>query len=516
MKRVYIAMMLVLLIFLSACGKDSTRDGEAGKDSKQASVESAKMKEYENMLDPKNPLTVEVWHYYNGVQKNEFDRLVAEFNAGIGAQKGILVEGVSKGGTSELVSELLRAADREVGAQKLPNISTSYSDVAWELDQKEVLSDLRQYFTNEEIDEFVSGYIQEGEVHRPGQLKILPIAKSTEVMILNKTDWDEFSRATKSELSELETMEGLVRVAKRYYEWTDAETETPNDGRAFFGRDAIANYVFSGMRELSGDLISYDEEGKLTVNTDKASVKKLYDHFYLPYALGYFSAQSRFRSDDMRIGNIICFVGSSTASSYLRDEVMDEQGKSRSVAYEVLPIPHFEGAKRKTATQQGAGMIVLKSEPKLEYASSVFLKWLTAKENNVRFAIGTGYLPVKKSLYEEGAFQEVLRSQGIQTSSLQERSYMVGMKTVRECDLVVPIAFDQSFRLRQELQQMMERGAETAHELYKDLTATIGVDEARKKIQDESLFEQWYLEFAEMVEKYRSDAESKGAQSDIK
>ena len=31
-------------------------------------------------LDPKNPVTVEIWHYYNGPQKTAFDDLVSQFN----------------------------------------------------------------------------------------------------------------------------------------------------------------------------------------------------------------------------------------------------------------------------------------------------------------------------------------------------------------------------------------------------------------------------------------------------
>ena len=33
-------------------------------------------------LDPKNPVTVEIWHYYNGPQKTAFDELVSQFKIG--------------------------------------------------------------------------------------------------------------------------------------------------------------------------------------------------------------------------------------------------------------------------------------------------------------------------------------------------------------------------------------------------------------------------------------------------
>ena len=46
------------------------------------------------------------------------------------------------------------------------------------------------------------------------------------------------------------------------------------------------------------------------------------------------------------------------------------------------------------AVQQGAGMVVTKSDEAREKAAVTFLKWFTAPEQNVRFAMSSGYLPV--------------------------------------------------------------------------------------------------------------------------
>ena len=71
--------------------------------------------------------------------------------------------------------------------------------------------------------------------------KIFPVAKSTELLFLNDTDWKLFAAATGAQYSDLETVEGLVKTAEAYYNWTDAQTDTPNDGKALFGRDAICS-----------------------------------------------------------------------------------------------------------------------------------------------------------------------------------------------------------------------------------------------------------------------------------
>ena len=38
-------------------------------------------------LDPNNPVSLTLWHYYNGAQQAAFDELVEEFNATAGQKK---------------------------------------------------------------------------------------------------------------------------------------------------------------------------------------------------------------------------------------------------------------------------------------------------------------------------------------------------------------------------------------------------------------------------------------------
>ena len=45
--------------------------------------------------------------------------------------------------------------------------------------------------------------------------------------------------------------------------------------------------------------------------------------------------------------------------------------------------------------------MVSKTNEKKEYAASVFIKWLTSPEQNMRFISKTGYLPVTKQAFEQ-------------------------------------------------------------------------------------------------------------------
>ena len=56
--------------------------------------------------------------------------------------------------------------------------------------------DLAPYFTDEERAAYVDSYLTEGDFDDSGSIKIFPVAKSTELLFLNDTDWKLFAAAT--------------------------------------------------------------------------------------------------------------------------------------------------------------------------------------------------------------------------------------------------------------------------------------------------------------------------------
>ena len=73
--------------------------------------------------------------------------------------------------------------------------------------------DLKEYLTQEEQDKYIKSYIEEGEFSGDGSLKIFPTAKSTEIFMLNKTDWNKFAEATGADLNDLKTIEGVTLLS---------------------------------------------------------------------------------------------------------------------------------------------------------------------------------------------------------------------------------------------------------------------------------------------------------------
>ena len=181
MRRRWIAAVsagTMALSLLTGCGASQTAKSEVVK------------------LDPNNPVSLTIWHYYNGAQQAAFDQLVQEFNASVGKEKGIYVEGYSQGSVSDLEKAVSDSVAEKVGAQPLPDVFSTYADTAYAVQQQGKLADLNQYFTADELSDYVDAYIQEGHFYDDEALYLFPVAKSTEVMMLNATDWKTFADAT--------------------------------------------------------------------------------------------------------------------------------------------------------------------------------------------------------------------------------------------------------------------------------------------------------------------------------
>ena len=334
---------------------------------------------------PAKVTDIMVWTYYNGDQLESFTSLVDQFNETVGAQKGIKVSTESQGSVNDLETSVLDSAEGKVGAAAMPNIFSAYADTAYALDQMGMVVDLAPYLTEEEKAQFVEGYLSEGDFGEGDSIKIFPVAKSTELLFLNDTDWQAFAAATGATYEDLSTVEGLVATAGKYYDWTDARTAAPDDGKALFGRDAMANYMLIGAKELGSTLFTV-ENGKMTVNLTEDVARKLWENYYVPFVKGWFAGEGRFRSDDIKTGNVLAYVGSNSSATFFPKQVQVSDTESHEISLKVLPNPSFAGSEE-VAVQQGAGMVVTKSTPEEEAACVTFLKWFTQPENNIQFAV---------------------------------------------------------------------------------------------------------------------------------
>ncbi|KUO77097.1 MAG: sugar ABC transporter substrate-binding protein [Desulfosporosinus sp. BRH_c37] len=431
-------------------------------------------------LTPSKPVTVTVWHYYSGHIKDKFDVKVSEFNETIGIERGIVVDAQSLGDVQQLADAVFDAANKNIGSQPLPDIFMAYPENAFRIQRVTELVNLDELFSKDGLERYRAEFLEEGRFGKDQKLRILPIAKSSEILYINKTFWDLFSKKTGADVQTLSTWEGLAEVAKKYYEHT---------GKAFLGIDSNANYMLLSAMQLGNEMYTFKDDS-VRLNFPVVVARNIWNYYYVPYIKGYFKKNGRFSSDDAKTGSVIAYTGSTAGAGYFPMEVTVHQGEVYPIEPMTLTYPYF-GSGKSYAFQQGAGMCVAKSDKAHEYASGVFLKWFTEPKQNIEFAVSSGYLPVmNESLDKERLYEEIKKSgtSGAITNMIETTLQM--LETRR-------LYYDKPFKGSYEMRLLLD--SHLYNKISRDLELLdkrVASGEKREKVIEsfvsESQFERWY------------------------
>ena len=330
------------------------------------------------------PTTVTLWHVYGGEVTSPLNVLVEEFNRTVGQEKGIRVRVDSVSNTNVIHESVLAAAYDDPGASELPDLFVSYPKTVLALPDENILVDYHDYFSDEELDSFLPEFLEEGTVN--GRLAVLPIAKSTEILYVNKTAFDRFSAATGAVLDDLSTWERLYALAEQYKDWSG--------GKCFFVHDYHFNYFQVGVESMGEDFFT---------GSGLAFGPK-FAYAWAPYAraalTGTLWLGGGYATEPLRTGDAIVSVASSASVLYYSDVVTYPDNSTEQVEIISLPCPTFEGGE-KLVMQRGAGLCTVKSTPAREEACMTFLKWLTEPKRNVDFVTALGYMPVTKEGFDD-------------------------------------------------------------------------------------------------------------------
>ncbi len=443
----------------------------------------------QKLLNPDKPITVSLWHYYNGTIKEEFDTLVSEFNETVGTENGVIIETQSYGEIPLLETALFEAANESVGSLPMPDIFAAYSDYAYQLARKTDLVPLENYFSDEELAAYRTEFLKEGQFLADGKSYILPVAKSTENLFINKTDWEPFAYKHQLTNDVLQTWEGIYQVAEIYYKET---------GKSFFSHDSFANFIFTFSKQFGDQLFSIDKEGNASFTLTEEGGKAIWDYLYRPYLYGYFKKEGRFSSDDAKTGEVIAFISSTSGAGYFPKDVTIEQS-TYEIEPLVLPYPYIH-EDNQYVVQQGAGMSITKSEETHEYGAALFLKWFTEIEQNMSLSIQTGYLPVKNEIYENDLLIQELEHNPLKNKAITD-SFIVTNQMLKNYTFFNNPPFSNSDLTRNVIEKHLY------DKIINDLEIlTLEVKNGRNRsdvlqemISDEQ-FSEWFTHFKEEIE----------------
>lgn len=339
----------------------------------------------------KDPITLTIWHVYGGQTDSPLNDMIDEFNETVGAEEGIKLQVTVVSNTNNIHNAVLRAANKEPGAAELPDMFISYPKTILAMPDSNILVDYKDYFSEEELSAYIPSFLEEGTID--DRLVSFPLAKSTEIMFIDKTLFNRFSKETGAKIEDLNTWEGLFNLSTEYYRWTDKQTpDIEGDGKTFFVNDYHFNYFQVGTESMGEDFF---ENGEIAYG-------KKFEKVWNPYAKaaieGGIWLNEGYATEPLRTGNAVVSVASSASVLYYEDIVTYEDNRSEKIEVIAKPVPHFENGE-KIVMQRGAGFCTVKSTPEKEQAAATFLKWLTEPENNVRFVTQVGYMPVTEESF---------------------------------------------------------------------------------------------------------------------
>ncbi len=447
-------------------------------------------------LDKDAPITLTLWHYYVGRNKISLDDAVAEFNKTVGFEKGIIVQAVGYGSIADLEADVLQSADGINGGKLMPDLFSSYADMAYKINETGKLADLTPYFSKDETDEYMGIFIKDGQF-KGGKLQIIPVVKSTEILYVNDTEWEQFKAEKQwTDDAMLSTWESIYDASKQFYEWTAQCAPDKETGRAFMGVESVANYMIAACKQRGVDLFDANGDGTGRIVLDHSVLKKAFDLYYRGMALGYFSTVGRFCTDDIKTGNIIAFVGSTSSASHFPTAVIKDN-QEQDISFLAMPYPSFKGAEP-LAMRQGAGMCVTKGSEAEEEASTIFIKWFTDSKQNIKFSMSTGYIPVKRKSYQDPAFTSQLNAfEGSSETKAQEDIivagvYKRGLAQLLEGKTYAVTPFANSYDARAKIQETMQQIVSEDREIVRAKRAQhIPMQQIETSLDVEQRYQDW-------------------------
>lgn len=398
-----------------------------------------------NRPSSENPVTLTIWHVYGSQTKSPFNTAIDEFNNTVGKENGITVNVVSVTSSSAIDKALAASVNGEPGAEELPDLFTAYPRVAQIVGTDRLLA-WDQYFSEEELSAFKQEFLQEG--YFDSQLFMLPIAKSTEALYLNKTLFADFSAQTGVTVEQLQSYAGLFDAANTYYDWSA--------GKDFVQLNDFYHYAILGTKVHGGEFI---RDGMLQL--DDPAFETVWKELARTAIYGGICLGDGYAATRWKTVEIISNIGSTADILYQPDQVIYPDNTTQAVDIISLPYPLFS-EDMACAVHRGGGLFAIRSSnERKNYAAAVFAKWLTEQHSNLRFVTEAGYLPVT-----DAAFDRLLSDPELVQKENYRQLYETASLMIQEYSLWAIPVFDGASDVQSRFEESVKLVLRAAHSAY--------------------------------------------------
>lgn len=339
------------------------------------------------------------WHYLSGDNAEIHQKMVEEFNA---AHPHIQVEMLYTGNQFVARDKLLAA----VAGDAPPAVALV--DQFWPPLMVSIgaLVPLRNFV---DPDEYLQDYSQVSKdtVTVFGEAWTVPFSLSNQILLYNK---DKFREAGLDPERPPATWDELVEYAKALTRDVDGDGRIDEWGVNFTTRanlGSMYNFV-TFLWQAGGEL--YTEDYSEASFNDEAALEAV--QFWIDLAHEHQVLSLSPPPEGFETGRIAMQYSSTSSIAATKNKVDFELG--------VAPLPKH---KQQVTGVGGSSLAIFKTTPEQEAAAWEFVNWMASSENNLKWSMKTGYIPLRNSVRESEAYQQYLADEPHMQVVLEQFDY---------------------------------------------------------------------------------------------
>lgn len=331
-------------------------------------------------------ITVRFWHAMGGPLGEVLDSMIDEFNA---AHPAIFVKSESMGSYEALKQKILAS----IVARNQPDLAQAYEAWISTLLGGDALVDLGKLdpgFAGE-LEDFFPILVENSRY--AGRLMSLPFNKSVPVLYYNK---DLFRRAGLDPERPPQTWEEFSRACRLLTRDLNGDGKPDQWGFKFTDH---ATYFECLLVQNGGKIYDPANQSVLFASPEGEEALQYLVDLVRKYRIADFYLSGYQHQVDFAAGETAMIVASCVSRTFMQKQLKFDWG--------IAPLP---AKKQRGSLVYGTNIVIFsRSSRRRQEAAWKFIKWFTNPENSARWALRTGYAPVRRSSLDLEIMREEFR-----------------------------------------------------------------------------------------------------------
>ncbi len=324
-------------------------------------------------------ITLRFWHAMGGPLGEVLNELIDEFNA---AHPDIFVKSQSMGSYEALKQKILAS----IVARNQPDLAQAYEAWISTLMGGEALVDLGELASDDfkqELEEDFFPVLVENS-HYGGRLMSLPFNKSVPVLYYNK---DLFRRAGLNPDRPPETWAEFSEACRVLTRDLTGDGQPNQWGFKFTDH---ATYFECLLVQNGGEIFDPADQEMLFASPQGDEALQFLVDLVRKERIADFYLSGYQHQVDFAAGETAMIVASCVSRTFMRKQLKFDWG--------IAPLP---ARQKRGSLVYGTNIVIFsRSSLRRQQAAWEFIKWFTNSENSARWALRTGYVPIRRSSLE--------------------------------------------------------------------------------------------------------------------